>query len=488
MIIAKSFNTKILLYILGLTISFIGLCFIPSIITAYIFQEPTLIVFSFSLIFALVIGGSIMYVNRKYPQSLTKKEGRAVVGLIWSIAPITASVPFLLLPQYFSSPINALFESFSGFTTTGSSILNNIESVPKSVLIWRALTQWIGGLGITLFIIMFMKNFRNGSNYLFNAEFTSIDKEKIHPHIKQTVSRIFLIYFSYTILAFILLFFGDMDTFTAICHSLSTISTGGFTTVNGNIGQFSSYTQYVIMGLMFLSGISYVLVYWLFKGKAEKLFKDEQTKVYTLIILIGTITLFISLFFFHDHNFVVSLKSSLFHIVSVVSTTGYYMPEAQDFGLFAVVFIIILMFIGGSSSSSCTGLKIIRVIILYKYLQQSFKQMFHPRAVLPIRYNKVALVDEATGLVFGFFFLYLMIFILGAFTLTILGNEFLPSIALSASNLSNVGPVVGYISPETTYDTLNDGSKITLMILMIIGRLEIFSFLAMFSKSIWMKD
>jgi trk system potassium uptake protein TrkH len=146
------------------------------------------------------------------------------------------------------------------------------------------------------------------------------------------------------------------------------------------------------------------------------------------------------------------------------------------------------MFIGGSSSSSCTGLKIIRVIILYKYLQQSFKQMFHPRAILPIRYNKVALVDEATGLVFGFFFLYLMIFILGAFTLTILGNEFLPSIALSASNLSNVGPVVGYISPETTYDTLNDGSKITLMILMIIGRLEIFSFLAMFSKSIWMKD
>ncbi|MDX9798714.1 MAG: TrkH family potassium uptake protein [Bacteroidales bacterium] len=488
MIIAKTFNYKILFYILGLTISFIGFCFIPSIVIAYLFNEQTLIDFVASSILAIGFGFGIMYANRKYPQSLTKKEGRAVVGLIWSVAPIVASIPFLLLPQYFSSPINALFESFSGFTTTGSSILTDLENIPKSVLLWRALTQWIGGLGLTLIIIIFMKNFRNGANYLFNAEFTSIDKEKIHPHINQTVSRIFIIYFGYTILAFTLLYFGDMDIFTAVCHSLSTISTGGFTTVNGNIGQFSAYTQYVIMGLMFISGISYVLIYWLFKGKIEKLFKDEQTRFYTLIILLGTIVLFVSLFLFHKHSLAISLKSSFFHIISIVSTTGYYLPEAQDYGLFAVVFIIILMFIGGSSSSSSTGLKIIRVIILFKYLKQTFRQMFHPRAVLPIRYNKIALVPEATGLVFGFFFLYLMIFILGAFILTLFGNEFLPSIALSASNLSNIGPVVGYLSPETTYDTLNSGTKTTLIVLMLIGRLEIFSFLAMFSKSIWMKD
>lgn len=484
----KNFNYKILLYILGLTLSFISICFIPSIIVAYLFQEQTLIPFSASSLFGLTIGLLLMQANKNYPQSLTKKEGRVVVGVIWSISPIIAGLPFLLLPQYFSSPINALFESFSGFTTTGSSILSNLEIIPKSILLWRALTQWIGGLGITLFVILFMKNFRNGSNYLFNAEFTSIDKEKTHPYIKQTVTRIFIIYSLYTILAFTLLYFGDMDIFTAICHSLSTISTGGFTTVNGNIGQFSLYTQYVIMGLMFLSGISYVLIYWLFKGKGEKLFKDEQTRVYIMLILFGAVILFISLFVFHKHSFATSLKSSFFHIISVVSTTGYYLPESQDFGLFSIVFILTLMFIGGPSSSSSTGLKIVRIIILYKYLKQSFRQLFHPRAVLPIRYNKVALVSEATELVFGFFFLYLIIFIIGAFILSLFGNEFLPSIALSASNLSNIGPVIGYLSPETNYETLNVGSKITLIILMIIGRLEIYSFFALFSRSVWIKE
>ncbi len=484
----KTFNYKILLYILGLTLSFISICFIPSIIVAYLFQEQTLIPFSASSLFGLTIGLLLMQVNKNYPQSLTKKEGRVVVGVIWSISPIIAGLPFLLLPQYFSSLINALFESFSGFTTTGSSILSNLEIIPKSILLWRALTQWIGGLGITLFVILFMKNFRNGSNYLFNAEFTSIDKEKTHPYIKQTVTRIFIIYSLYTILAFTLLYFGDMDIFTAICHSLSTISTGGFTTVNGNIGQFSLYTQYVIMGLMFLSGISYVLIYWLFKGKGEKLFKDEQTRVYIMLILFGAVILFISLFVFHKHSFATSLKSSFFHIISVVSTTGYYLPESQDFGLFSIVFILTLMFIGGQSSSSSTGLKIVRIIILYKYLKQSFRQLFHPRAVLPIRYNKVALVSEATELVFGFFFLYLIIFIIGAFILSLFDNEFLPSIALSASNLSNIGPVIGYLSPETNYETLNVGSKITLIILMIIGRLEIYSFFALFSRSVWIKE
>ena len=333
-----------------------------------------------------------------------------------------------------------------------------------------------------------MRNFRNGSNYLFNAEFTSLDKEKVHPHIKDTVFRIFYVYLGLTLLGIVLLYLGDMDWFTALCHSFGAISTGGFTTVNGNIGQFSLYTQYIIMALMFFSSISYVLIYWLFKGKWDKFFNDEQFKVYVLIIIISSILLFISLYLFRGGSFGNSLHHSVFHIISTVSTTGYVLPESENFGLFAFVILIILMFIGGCSSSSSTGLKIIRVIILVKYTFISFKRMFHPRAVIPIRYNKKALVDQATNLVFGFFFLYLLIFIFGAFALTLTGNEFLPSIAMSAANLSNIGPVVGSISPQTEYFLLNPPSKAILIILMTIGRLEIYSFLVLFSKSIWMKD
>ncbi|MDD2489102.1 MAG: potassium transporter TrkG [Bacteroidales bacterium] len=484
----NNFNYKIFQYILGLTICFIGYSLLIPLTLAIVNKEPTVLVFSISAVFSLILGYYLIYFNRNYTPQLTKKDGRIIVGLIWFVAPIIGALPYLLSPIYFKTPINALFESFSGFTTTGSTILNHLETMPKSILIWRALTQWIGGLGLTLIIIILLNNFKNGSNYLFNAEFTSIDKEKVRPHIKDSVFKIIYIYVGLTIISIILLRLGDMDLFTSICHSFGAVSTGGFSTVNNNIGEFSPYTQYVLTAIMFLSGIGYVLLYWFVKFRWGKLFKDEQSRVYIIIIFLASFILFFSLYLNRDFNIEKSIRIAIFHIVSVVSTTGYYLPEAQEFGLFISTLILILMFIGGCSGSSSTGLKIIRLIILLKYSNNSFKRMFHPRAIIPIRYNKVVLIDEATNLVFGFFFLYLIIFIIGAFTLTLFGNEFMSSIAMSAANISNIGPVIGYMSPEITYSNLDIGSKTTLIILMMIGRLEIYSFLAMFSKSIWTKN
>lgn len=482
------FNYKFFQYILGLVINFIGFSLTIPLILALVNKESTVLAFSFSVGFSLVLGFSLMFFNRNYPQYLTKKDGRIIVGLIWFVAPFLAALPYLLSPIYFQNPINALFEAFSGLTTTGSTILNDLDIIPKSILLWRALSQWIGGMGLTLIVILLLKNYKNGSNYLFNAEFTSLDKEKVRPHIKDSVLKIIYIYVGLTIISISLLTFGEMDLFTAICHSFGAVSTGGFSTSNSNIGDYSSYTQYVLTGIMLFSGISYVLLYWLIKGRWGKVFRDEQSRVYLLIILIGTIILFSSLFFISNYEIERSFRVALLHIVSVVTTTGYYLPEVQSFGLFISTLLLLLMFIGGCSSSSSTGLKIIRLIILFKYANNSFKRMFHPRAIIPIRYNKIALVDEATNLVFGFFFLYLIIFIMGAFTLTLFGNEFMPSIAMSAANISNIGPVIGYMSPEITYESLNIGSKTTLMILMMIGRLEIYSFIAMFSKTIWTKN
>ncbi|MCK9163198.1 MAG: TrkH family potassium uptake protein [Bacteroidales bacterium] len=482
------FNYKIFQYILGLTINFIGFCFAIPLIIAIINNESTIFAFSFSIAFSLVLGSLLMYFNKDYPPILTKKDGRMIVGLVWFVSPFIAALPYLLSQTYFKTPINALFESFSGLTTTGSTILDNLEIVPKSILMWRALTQWIGGFGLTLIVIMLVKNYKNGSNYLFNAEFTSIDKEKVRPHIKESVLKIVYIYVGLTIISIILLSLGEMDVFTAICHSLGAVSTGGFSTSNINIGEYSAYSQYVITSIMLFSGISYVLLYWFFKGKGAKLFRDEQSKLYFGIIILGTSILFAFMYFQHNYDAEKSFRIAILHIVSVVSTTGYYLPEAQEFGVFISTLLLVLMFIGGTSASSSTGLKLIRIIILFKYANNSFKRMFHPRAIIPLRYNKIVLADEVNNLVFGFFFLYLIIFIFGAFVLTLFGNHFIPSIAMSAASISNIGPVIGYMSPETTYSALNIGSKTILMILMMIGRLEIYSFIAMFSKTIWTKN
>lgn len=482
----KKFNIKIFLFISGLIISFIGLCFIPSIIISFLYKEANPYSFIFSLIIALSIGISLLINNRDYPSILSKRDGRVIVGLIWMVSPLIGALPYILSPNLFSF-INSLFESFSGFSTTGSSIIDNYEKIPKSILLWRAMSQWIGGLGLFIFIIIFMKNLKNGSNYLFNAEFTSIDKEKIHPHIRSTVLRLFYIYFGMTGFIFSLLLLGEMDVFTAFCHSVGVISTGGFTTVESNINGFSPYTQYVIMLGMFLAGISYILIYKFLKKDYKSLIKDEQFKVYILIILSSSIILFASIYHSIGGGLELKIRTALFHIISIVSTTGYEIANQENFGYLAIVLLIILMFIGGCSASSSTGLKIIRLIILVKFANVSFKRLFHPRAIIPVRYNRKSVNDEAINLVFGFFFLYLLFFIIGAFVLTVFGNDFLESIALSAANISNIGPVIGVVSPDIFYYNLNTESKITLMTLMMIGRLEIYSFLVLFSRSVWVK-
>lgn len=484
---SRKFNWKIFFYILGKITSFIGCCFIFPGIIALIYKESNPYVFFFSAAISLFLGLSLLYINKNHSSQLSKRDGRIVVGLIWFITPFIGAIPYFFYPQYFTI-IDAFFESFSGFSTTGSTIISNLEDIPRSLFLWRSMTQWIGGLGFMLFIIVLMNNLRNGSNYLFNAEFTSLDKERVRPHIKSTVYRIFYIYFGLSFISFIFLLFGDMDTFTAFCHSIGAVSTGGFSTVNGNIGEFSIYTQYVIMITMFLSGISYLLIYWLIKGKLKKVIEDEQFKSYSLLIFVSSVILGITIYLSKDFGLEQTFRTTFFHIISVVSTTGYEFANNQNFGAFAFIMIILLMFIGGCSSSSSTGLKIIRVVLLLRFSHISLKRMFHPKAIIPVRYNGKTIRDESINLVFGFFFLYLLIFITGAFSLTVLGNDFIPSLAMSVANLSNIGPVIGDGNTVMPYYNLNDESKIILMILMMAGRLEIYSFFALLSRSIWLKN
>src|SRR5574344_472553 len=323
MSLRRRFNFQLFIYILGVTSAVVGFIFLPCDAYALVYERAQLPIFLYSSVIAFLTSFVFIFSCKNFVHSINKKNGRLIVALVWMFAPIVGCLPYMLSLNIFSSPVNALFESFSGFTTTGSTILTHLESVPHSILLYRALTQWLGGLGLTILIILFITNFRNLSNYLFNAEFTSLDKEKVSPHIKSTVMRIIGVYLSLTLLAIVLLSFGDMDFFTALCHSFSTVSTGGFTTVNGSIGQFSAYTQWVTTALMFMSSLSYFSIYWSLRGKGNRFFIDEQTKVYTIIILIASVVIFSSLYFFHSIPLNQSIRLALFHSVSASSTTGY---------------------------------------------------------------------------------------------------------------------------------------------------------------------
>ena len=481
----SSLNKRLVGYLLGIMLMWLGaMCIIPAVVSLY-FVETDARIFILTFLVFVLLGFTFTYICKEYNRIITKRDGQISVGFMWIIIPLLGSMPYMFFPDVFSIS-DSIFESYSGFTTTGSTIIEDFSKVPKGLLVYRALTQWIGGLGFTLLIIMSLKHFPGSFNNLFNAEFFSINSGKLYPHLRDTVNRILIIYISLTVFCFVCLLFGDMDWLTALCHSLSTISTGGFSTLNTNVGSFNDYTQYIIVLFMFLSGISYFLILKFFKGMFKSVAKDEQFRWYVLLILFAAGVFVLYWTFKTDMPFWEKIKDGLFYTVSIISSTGYDI-QTHNVGLFVSVAMICLMFIGGCSASSATGLKIIRAILLFKFSKVSLVRIFHPHAIIPVRYNSTAVADEDIRRIFGFFFLYIMIFIAGVFFLCLFGNSLNSSIAMSIANLGNIGPVVsGYIS-DFSYSSLNISSQITLMFLMMIGRLEIYSFFALFSKSLWRK-
>ncbi len=481
----SNLNRGIFLYILGNNLLLLCFAFLVSGVVSCIYEEKESLFF-FSASFAmLLLGLFTTYKNKNFTCRISKKDGRLIVGLMWLVVPFLGALPYMFILTKFSF-VNSLFESYSGYTTTGASIIADMATVPKGLLFYRSLTQWIGGLGFAMLVIIFVRNFPDGSKNLFNAEFNSIEKEKERPHIKSTVYRIFGIYTGFTILCCTLLSLGDMNFFEALCHTFSTISTGGFSVADGNIGSYSDYSQVVVMVFMFLSGISYFLLIWFVRGRWGKVFRDEQLRMYSLMTLVFGIGF--SLYFLSksNMNFLQSIKTSFFYVVSTLSSTGFDL-KAPGLGIFVSAGLVLLMFIGGCSASSSTGLKIIRSIILLKYIPVAMKRVFHPRAIIPVRYNNKALQDSAVNLVFGFFFLFFVIFLFGLIGLTMTGNSFMHAFALSAASISNIGPVMGSLAEGFSYNELSSLSKYIIIILMLIGRLEIYAFFAILSPSVWSK-
>ena len=449
-------------------------------------------------ILVLLAGSLVMLFTRKPKKEMNKREGYIVVTFGWIIMALSGTLPYVLT-EAIPSFTNAFFETMSGYTTTGASILNDIEAIPKGVLFWRSLTHWIGGMGIIVLAIAILPLLGIGGMQLFAAEAPGPSADKLHPRITDTAKRLWLIYFGYTAAETILLNIAGMSFFDAINHAMCTLSTGGFSTKNASLAHWNAQPiiQYIVIVFMFLAGTNFVLSYFAFKGTFQKIIKDDEIKLYFKFIVIFTVIASLIIYFKGDfsvssvdHPMVYgkaesSFRHALFQVLAIVTTTGFVTADYTMWTPFLVVFFFGLMFLGGSSGSTSGSVKVVRHLILIKNGFLEFKRALHPNAVLPVRYNKRSVSGDIVFNILAFFILYMLSFIIGALVFSMFNIDFQSSIGLSASSLGNVGPALGDFGPVNNYSTLPSLGKWWSSFLMLIGRLELFTVLILFTPFFW---
>ncbi|HUX55722.1 MAG TPA: TrkH family potassium uptake protein [Bacteroidales bacterium] len=478
----KLINPLIILRILSSILLIEAISYLSCIPVALIYKEsPDPFLWS-SVIVGLIYAVSRIISRKADSNKISNRDGYLAVTLSWIIFSLLGSLPYILsgsIPSF----VDAFFESSSGFTTTGSSILPNVEILPFSILFWRSLTHWIGGLGIVVLVIIILPSLRITNYHLFSLE--SSLKEKIHPKTKAIGFRLLYIYLGLTLTEVILLSLGDMNIFESICHTFGTVATGGFSTNNLSIGAYSSYSQYIIMIFMFLAGISFVVYYYAVKLNFRKVRMNEELWFYlTTVIFAGATATFI-LIAKTTKPLEAAFRDGFFHIISIVTTTGYSNADYLKWPSTGVILIFLLCFTGASTGSTTGSIKMGRHLLVIKNIRSVFKKILHPNIVSQIKLNGKALAWNANVSILSFVIIYIFIFIAGTIVITIAGTDPVTSASAVASSLGNIGPGLGSIGPLNNYAHMPEFSKIFLSLLMIIGRLEIITVFVIFTRSFW---
>ena len=430
--------------------------------------------------------GFVLYFStrKKRGQRLNHREGVITICLSWLVLSVFGGLPFLLsksVPNF----TDAFFEALSGFTTTGATILTNIEAVPKDILLWRSMTQWIGGLAIIVFAVALIPFLSVGGMQLFMTEMNGINYDKLHPRIMHTAKRLWGLYIFFTLLETLLLYWGDMDWFDALCHSLTTISSGGFSTRTSSIASYSNYSQIVVTFFMILSGCNFTLLLITLVRNPMALFKNEEFQHFIIMIVGISALLATALYFMEDMNVGGALRSAFFSVASVLTTTGFAVSDYTLWPIGLWVVLLLLMFVGACSGSTSGGIKIIRHLIFTKNAFLELKRILHPNAVIPVKINGKSVSKSVIYKTMTFVFVYFFIFVLGTLILLSLGIDFNTSVGASVATLSNLGTGVGEVGPFGTYAFLPQVAKWVLAIFMLLGRVELFTLIAIFSRNFW---
>ncbi len=488
---------------MGVLLIFNGGFMLFSALISWYFKDGAFQGILFSGFITIAIGILLQFFTKGFKKQIKKREGYLIVTLGWITMSISGAMPYIFtdaIPSF----TNAFFETMSGYTTTGASILNDIEAMPKSLLFWRSTTHWIGGMGIIVLAIAILPLLGIGGMQLFAAEAPGPSSDKLHPRITDTAKRLWYLYLGLTLFEAVLLKIAGMGYFDAINHAMSTLSTGGFSTKNANVAYWNNQPliQYIILFFMFVAGTNFVLSYFAFKGKFNKFLHDEEFKYYALAVVLITVISTLVVYNYAEvtkhateiqlithpmiyGEFESSFRHSLFQVLAVITTTGFVSADFTIWSPFLTVLFFLMMFLGASAGSTAGGVKFVRHIIMIKNGFLEFKRTIHPNAIIPVRYNEKSVTRGIVFNIMAFFILYLIIFAIGASVFSFLGLDFVTSMGAAASSLGNVGPAFGALSPVNNYDILPTIGKWWASFLMLLGRLELFTVIIIFTPYFW---
>ncbi|WP_011308335.1 TrkH family potassium uptake protein [Methanosarcina barkeri] len=475
-------NFRVVLYVLGGLLRLLGLIMIVPLGVAYYYGE-SLTPFLVSILITTLTG--FLLLSYKTEEEWMRKEGFAIVALGWLAAAVFGAIPFMLDGI---SPLNAVFESMSGFTTTGSTILTDIESHPKGILFWRGMIQWLGGMGIIVLFIAILPKLGVAGRQLFRAEAPGPTEDKLKPRIKETARILWVVYFAISFLQVIVLLLAGVSLYDAVNHTFTTMACGGFSNYSLSVEAFNSpLIEFIITFFMFVAGANFALHYRAIYIDKKFLLKDDEFRFYTGLVLSATGLLAILLWRDMGTGIFNSFRFAIFQIVSIITTTGF---ATADFNLWsdsAKMVLILVMFIGGCAGSTGGGMKVVRILILLRYSRAELFKVIHPRAIRAVKFNNKNVSDEIVNSIVSFVVIYLLVFLLSTLILSVLGMDIITSFTASIATLGNIGPGLNVVGPMSSFDSVPALGKLVLIANMWIGRLEVYTVILLFTPEFWSK-
>jgi len=478
-------NFRIIARVFSLSLIFEGLFMLICAVVSFLYQENTTSSFLLSAFISVVTGIIVFTPLRKEEKVYGNKEGYIIVTGIWLIMSLSGTLPYLISGSI-DGFTNAFFESISGFTTTGASIIRDVETLPHSILLWRSLTQWLGGIGIIFISLSVLPVIKTIHIQLAATEFTGQTTDKIHPRTLDAAKRLITIYFIITVIEVILLVLGKMPLFDAVCHSMSTLSTGGFSTKNAGIAAFDApYIKVIITIFMFIAGTNMTVIYFGLKGEFRKIIGNHELIFYAIISVSFILIVAGSLHLITGFSFWEALLNGSFQVVSIITTTGYYLQDYNLWGNFMIIILFVLMFTGGMSGSTSGGVKIVRLMLVTRNSRQELKRIIHPNAFIPVRFDNHIIPQSTIHNLLVFIAIYFLLICFGTLAISLMGYDMITSFSTSASMLANIGPGIGTYGPFTDYSALPVAGKWFLSTLMFFGRLELLTVMILFTKDFY---
>lgn len=477
-------NITTVVRILGALLIFLGASLVWPIAFSLHYDEGDFAALFGSMLVAIVMGVAVWKLIPETPD-LKTREGFAVVTFGWIVLAGFGALPYVLADIGISYT-DAFFETMSGFTTTGATILTDVEALPHGLLFWRSLTHWLGGMGIIVLSLAILPMLGVGGMQLFRAEAPGPAVDKLQPRIQDTAKILWGVYVLLSAIEVVLLKIGGMDLFDSLCHTFGTMATGGFSTKNAGIAHFDSmYIEYVITTFMILAGTSFALHYRALKPGADSYFKNSEFRFYLGLILAATLFIFLQVRLVNYSSASESFQKAIFQVASLMTTTGFHSADYETWSQSAQLLLVFLMFIGGCAGSTGGAIKVIRIYLTTKYGIIQLKKLLHPHAVIPLRLGRISISQEAMAGIHGFLLLYLIMMVLASIFMSLLGLDLVTSVSTVISTLGNIGPGIGTIGPTENYAHIPDIGKWVLSFLMLAGRLEIFTVLVIFSRDFW---